>query len=93
MLTIHERIHTGEKPFACTFGDCRKSYADNKSLINHEKTHLLSPDQWKTENLLSSYPISPETEQQIINDVFNEIPDLGNDAFPEELSDPNLRGF
>lgn len=36
-VAIHERTHTGEKPFICRF--CRRGFAIKKTLLNHERTH------------------------------------------------------
>ena len=34
------KIHTGDKPFDCTFPGCPKKYATNSMLINHmERVH------------------------------------------------------
>jgi uncharacterized Zn-finger protein len=41
-LERHERIHTGDKPFACA--RCNRTFSRNDSLIRHERVHLAKTD-------------------------------------------------
>jgi uncharacterized Zn-finger protein len=42
------RIHTGEKPYSCSFPGCFKKFSQSSNLSAHEKSHTMDRDYIKT---------------------------------------------
>lgn len=51
-LERHERIHTGDKPFACA--RCNRTFSRNDSLMRHERVHANKSGTEKSRKALSS---------------------------------------
>ena len=52
-IQIHERRHTGEKPYLCPV--CAKGFKRKEALDNHAVTHMDVPKVLKTAFLIKSY--------------------------------------
>lgn len=38
-IELHMRVHSGEKPFKCTYGTCSMAFAQKNNLVNHIRRH------------------------------------------------------
>lgn len=50
-LTIHTRIHSGENPYHCSYGECSRKFTNKNDLVRHTRIHQRTTfamhDLWK----------------------------------------------
>lgn len=94
------RIHTGEKPYACTFPGCFKRFSQSSNLTAHERTHTLnyndkpySQNPMQDTNSYSNNPvpsfIQPQTFKPVV--VNNPLKQLEENPYSGTMHIENLR--
>ncbi|EPY53812.1 transcription factor Rsv1 [Schizosaccharomyces cryophilus OY26] len=74
----HIRSHTGEKPFVCSYFECRKRFTRRDELIRHA---LVNPD-------VLSVTVDDTQPHQLTNEESSSKADLPEDSDAKKSSDP-----
>jgi len=67
------RIHTGEKPYICTFQGCFKRFSQSSNLSAHEKSHHLEREENSSKYHSLLHESHSITRQNLLDDFHHQI--------------------